>query len=208
MDVGEQGTPGRGHRKLNTRLLDMNKRTDDIDACDKLMLYLPLHWCPGGQSADKLAGTMQPDGALLIGLVPEGSELKRSPEMELSGRDVGALAVEIDTLPMAGRDLAHPCRASTPGEAAPACPTAKLPGKNPNACYIPSRKPDVLPGAKHLGKSEKAQVSQVAPRTEPSISLMVASDRPSGLDLTPLPRTCNDTLRSTQVSWGWEGAAR
>lgn len=47
---------------------------------------------------------MQPEGVPPVGPVPEGSGLKGSPEAEPGEIEEGALAVEPDALPVAGRD--------------------------------------------------------------------------------------------------------
>lgn len=93
----------------------------------------PQHQRPGGQSASKLAGTMQLEGALSVGPLPEDSGHKRSlgAKQNEDREDEGAPAAEPDASPMAGRGLAHPCRVSTSGEAAPACPTGEASREDP-----------------------------------------------------------------------------
>lgn len=130
-----------------------------LSSCGRFKPNSPLHQCPGGSSADESAGTMQLEGALLVGLAPEDSRLKRSPEVELGERPVRAWAADPDALSMAGRDQGHSCKASKPREAAPARPITEVSKEDPDTGYTSRRKPDALPRAKHPRKTEKAQLN-------------------------------------------------
>lgn len=73
-----------------------------VPLSDRLRTYLLQHWQPHGWSVGELVSTMWPEGVLLVGLMPEGSELKGSSEAEPRvGGEGGALAAEPDALPAA-----------------------------------------------------------------------------------------------------------
>lgn len=80
--------------------------------------------------AIELASTRWLEGALLVGLGPEGHEVKKSPEKEAVGEHARALEAELDALPTARKDLALSGRASMPGEVVQTCPTSKASREN------------------------------------------------------------------------------
>lgn len=84
---------------------------------------------------------------------------------------MGALAADLDTLPVGGQDLTLPSRVSMPGEAVHACPATKA-SEDLDALIVTRRKLVALSGAKFPGKARKAPATNGALGTQPNASLI------------------------------------
>lgn len=117
-----------------------------IHMCDRILTDSPWRCSPGGQAMFKLASTV-PQEALLVGLRTGSHMSKVGLEMETGGEHAGALKMEPDALPAAGRDLVPSPRVSMPREVVHIHLTAKTSGKNLDAHPTAHRRLVVFPGA-------------------------------------------------------------